>query len=1040
MQPSTLEVQLLGGFSVRYGGREAQALHSERLALLLSYLALHADAALTRRQVAYLFWPETGEEQARTNLRNLFHYFKKALPEADALLELDGQTIRWRDASNLNVDALQFRAALTAARAAQDDETRIRHLQEAVNRYRGELLPGHYQDWVLLMREEFQQEFLGALAQLTKTLEEARRYEEAVEAANRLIRADALNEGAYLQSMRLRALMDDRAGALQVYYACATALKRELGVEPSQEIQSFYERLLGAEQSARAEVREEKASEQMRLIGRKQEWGRLKEAWASVQKGKAALVVILGEAGIGKTRLASELMQWARRQGIRAARAECFAAEGNLPFAPIVAWLRTPEIEEERAGLEALWKHELARLLPEDAADDAPSSGQQWERRRLFEAVARGLLGSGAPRLLILDDAQWSDRETLEIVHYLMRYDANAPLMILMTARVEELNEAHPLNQLRLSLQERGQLHELELAPLDKPELSLLARDVLGRDLAAAEKDELFRQTEGNPLFIVETLRSGKISEAGMPQTLRLVLTRRLGGLSAAARELVGVAGVIGREFRYPLLARASQMDESALVQALDELWLRRVIQIQQADAYNFTHGKLQEAAYEALSAPRRQMLHRKIAEALEAEREDPAVIARHWDAGGQLAQAVEAYRRAAEAARRVFANSDALAHLERALELLKEKVGVETEAQKKSAGEICEALGDIYEMGNNKNSLERYREALTFIEPSDGLARARVLGKLARAEANHGDLQEGLNLFAQAEAALGEPSEAEDWQRAWLKVQFDRVWVEYDANRVEALEAALTPIRPVVERLGELEKLGEYYFLFPTAYFRRDGYQVNDEIMRYSKLALETSAQTDNLELQTRTNFGYGFCHFLRGDFDEAIHYLGEGLRLAEQIGYVELQLMSVTYLAAAYRGAGRVEDCQTCAERALTLSEREGTLAYVAAARANLGWAAWKRNDLRQARALSQSALKMWSAGYPFRWLALWTLIDLSLLALRVDEALEYARKLKEPHQQVFEKEGDELLAQALSAEAGNAAPPLAQALEWAKKRGYL
>lgn len=884
MQPSTLEVQLLGGFSVRYGGREAQALHSERLALLLSYLALHADAALTRRQVAYLFWPETGEEQARTNLRNLFHYFKKALPEADALLELDGQTIRWRDASALNVDALQFRAALTAARAAQDDETRIRHLQEAVNRYRGELLPGHYQDWVLLMREEFQQEFLGALAQLTKTLEEARRYEEAVEAANRLIRADALNEGAYLQSMRLRALMDDRAGALQVYYACATTLKRELGVEPSQEIQSFYERLVGAEQGARAEVREEKASEQMRLIGRKQEWGRLKEAWGSVQKGKAALVVILGEAGIGKTRLASELMQWARRQGIRAARAECFAAEGNLPFAPIVAWLRTPEIGEERAGLEALWKHELARLMPEDAADGAPSSGQQWERRRLFEAVARGLLGSGAPRLLMLDDAQWSDRETLEIVHYLMRYDAHAPLMILMTARVEELDEAHPLNQLRLSLQERRQLHELELAPLDKPELGLLARDVLGRDLAAAEEDELFRQTEGNPLFIVETLRSGKISEAGMPQTLRSVLTRRLGGLSTAARELVGVAGAIGREFRYPLLARASQMDESALVQALDELWLRRVIQIQQADAYNFTHGKLQEAAYEALSAPRRQLLHRKIAEALEAEREDPAVIARHWDAGGQSAGAV------------------------------------------------------------------------------------------------------------------------------------------------------------VVERLGELEKLGEYYFLLPTAYFRRDGYQVNDEIMRYSKLALETSAQTDNLELQTRTNFGYGFCHFLRGDFDEAIHYLGEGLRLAEQISYVELQLMSVTYLAAAYRGAGRVEDCQTCAERALTLSEREGTTAYVAAARANLGWAAWKRNDLRQARALSQSALKMWGAGYPFRWLALWTLIDLNLLALRVDEALEYARKLKEPHQQVFEKEGDELLAQALSAEAGNAASLLAQALEWAKKRGYL
>ena len=870
MRPSTLEVQLLGGFSVRYDGREVQALRSERMALLLSYLALHADAALTRRQVAYLFWPETGDEQARTNLRNLFHYFKKALPEADALLELDGQTIRWRDTSSLSVDALQFRAALAATRAVQDDETRIRHLQEAVNRYRGELLPGHYQDWVLLIREEFQQAFLDALAQLTKRLEEVRRYEEAVEAANRLIRADALNESAYLQSMRLRALMDDRAGALQVYYACATTIRRELGVEPSQEIQSFYQRLVGAEQSAQAQFREEKAPEQMRLVGRKQEWSRLKEAWGSVQKGKAALVLILGEAGIGKTRLASELMQWARRQGIRAARAECFAAEGNLPFAPIVAWLRTPEIREERAGLEALWKHELARLLPEDAAGGTPSSGRKWERRRLFEAVARGLLGSGAPRLLMLDDAQWSDSETLEIVHYLMRYDANAALMILMTARVEELDEEHPLTQLRLSLQERKQLHELELMPLDKPELGLLARDVLGRDLEKAEEDELFRQTEGNPLFIVETLRSGKINETGMPQTLRSVLTRRLGGLSAAARELVGVAGVIGREFRYPLLARASQMNESVLVQALDELWLRRVIQIQRADAYNFTHGKLQEVAYEALSAPRQQLLHRKIAESLEVEREDPAVIARHWDAGGQSAQAVEAYRRAAEAARRVFANSDALAHLERALELLKEKIGAEMEEQKKSAGEICEALGDIYEMGNNQKSLERYREALTLVESSDGLSLARVLGKLARAEANHGNLQEGLNLFAQAEAALGEPSEAEDWQRAWLKVHFDRVWVEYD-NRVEALGAALAPIRPLGVSVN-WKSWASIISCSPPPITRRLSNQ--RQIMRYSKWRWRRR-KDDNLELQART--WLRFC-LSCGDFDEAIHYLARG------------------------------------------------------------------------------------------------------------------------------------------------------------------
>ena len=1050
---SILDVQLLGGFRLMYAGRDVKAIQSERLALLLSHLLLNAETPSSRKQVAFLFWPDTSEEQARTNLRNLFHHLKKAFPEIDSFLDIEGQSIRWRADASIQLDVKQFRDSLAQAKSSKEEQARIRHLQEAVSSYRGELLPGFYEDWILVQREELHQAFLNALTQLTKLFEDSRQYDEAIEAVNRLIRSDPLNESAYQLSMRLHALNNDRAGALQVYHTCSTVLMQELGMEPSSEVKALYEQLIRTGNGSA--VQKEQAPDARKLIGRKQEWGQIREAWQSILKGKPGLVVILGEAGIGKSRLANEMAQWTRRQGIITASAQCYPLEGNLSFAPVVTWLRTTEIQEEMTGLEPLWKKELSRLLPEHETEElkAVKGDQKWQRQRLFEALAKGLLGSGTPRLLILDDAQWGDQETLEFIHYLLRYDVRAPLMVLATARIEELESSHPLNQLRLTLQAKDQFKELELAPLNKMELGLLARDVTGKELSEKKQDELYTETEGNPFFTVEMLRSAGNDEAQIiPQSLRSVLAHRLNQLSASARELAGFAATIGREFNYRLLANASQVDENTLVQALDELWSRRIIQAQQADTYNFTHGKLRDAAYETLTHARRQIFHRRIAGALLAEAEQGfevqnAIIAQHFEKVGQYQQAVDQYLKAASAARQVFANPDAISHLERALRLLSEKVGIKEEAQRQQERESRELLGDIYEISSNgKRALETYSEALTQIASSERLDRARMLGKIAKVAAHEGDIEDGKKFFAQAEDVLGEPpSDTEkEWWYTWLKIQFDRVWMYYDFGVVEGIEAALGPIRPVVERMGELGKLGEYYFLLPTAYFRRDGFQMNDEIMRYSTLALETSQKTDNLELRTRANFGYGFCNFLLGNFDLAIHYMGEGLKLADQIGYVEQQLYNVTYLAAAHRGAGNLEECKTYSERGLALSEREQEPSFAATARANLGWIAWKQNDLIQAKTLSQKATMGWSRYYPFRWYGLWTLIDLSLLSLRTEDAVEYARMLKAPGQQVFAKEGDDLLAGAIEAadkgETARAESLLMKAVEWAKKNHYL
>jgi DNA-binding SARP family transcriptional activator/tetratricopeptide (TPR) repeat protein len=690
----TLQIQLLGDFRLLYDDQPVMMAQHLRLQSLLAYLIVHGDAPQTRQRLAFLFWPDASEAQARANLRKTVHELRRLLPFLDAFLQIEEQVLQWRHSPASSVDVVRFAASLAQAEQASQPEMTQAALAQAVALYAGDLLPGCYDDWLLREREQLRQQYRQALEQLIDLHEQQREFATALTYAHRLLQADVLHESSYQRLMRLHVLNDDRAAALRIYHTCATALRQELGVEPGPETQQLYQRLLNAPTGGEAQLNAtaRAARGMLPLVGRQPEWQRLQAAWRSAAAGMAHCVLIAGEAGIGKTRLAEELRQWTDRQGYATVQTRSYAAEGRLAYAPLTDWLRAEAIRPRLPELAPLWLVETARLLPEllverpELPAPAPLS-DSWQRQRFREAVARAVLLGRQPLLLVIDDLQWCDGETLEWLRYFLRLAAQERLLVVGTVRPEEVGSDHPLTNLLLDLRQAGQLTEMELGPLTGDETAALATQVAGRALEPDQADSLYAQTEGHPLFVVEMLRASEKRETVSPQASRsasdslppkvqAVIQSRLAQLSAPARELAGLAAAVGRAFSIQVLAQAGEGDEDALVRGLDELWQRRLIREQGEDAYDFSHDKIREAAYAGVSRARRRQFHRRVAQALEqvhAAELDPisGELAAHYEQAGLPEQAVRYYQRAADVAQRIFAHAEATSHLRKGLGLL---------------------------------------------------------------------------------------------------------------------------------------------------------------------------------------------------------------------------------------------------------------------------------------------------------------------------------------------------------------------------------
>jgi DNA-binding SARP family transcriptional activator/tetratricopeptide (TPR) repeat protein len=703
---------------VELGGRQlVPALRGPQVRLLLAYLLLNRLRPVGREELIGALWPQDAPQSQDAALRTLLSRLRSVLgPSAlagrnDVMLALPEPV--WVD-----FEAARNELARSLSALERDDARGAWGLaQVPLNVATRGLLPGIQASWLEPFRGELEDVRLQALEVVGGAgLRLGGAQLGSVErAARALIEAEPYRESGYTLLMQSHALRGNSAEAIRVFDRLRVLLREELGTAPSQDAIAVHEQLLrgeggpssaGSIASSTAPVElpaELRARGQAPLVGRAGELAELSRLWAaacgehslSPPVRSPRVVVLSGDAGIGKTSLAAELARRAHEDGavVLAGRAP---EEGLAPYQAFLEalshYFATASLDDIRA---AVREHgpELAQLVPElrRRVPELPTAPvePEGERYRLFEAVV-GLLSSAsqrAPILLVLDDLHWADRPTLLLLRHLSRAARPERLMVLIAFRTEAATDV--LHDVLGGLRREGLSTQLDIAGLSERDTGELVRLRAGARPSGAFTHEIHRETEGNPFFIEEILRNlsagldvgaataSDLQGFGLPEGVKRMLARRLDRLDPPTIEFLRVAAVAGRDFDAELLEELVDLDEGRFLSALEDALSAGVLLETTGvpGRYSFSHALIREALYEGMSSPRRARMHRRVGEALEASGQASlSALALHFTRATALQDAEKAISYATQAgseATTVLAHEEAAEHYTRALEVV---------------------------------------------------------------------------------------------------------------------------------------------------------------------------------------------------------------------------------------------------------------------------------------------------------------------------------------------------------------------------------
>ena len=689
------------------------------------------------------------------------------------------------------------------------------------------------------------------------------------------------------------------------------------------------------------------------FVGREDQMVHLRQLWKEVEAGDRRVALLGGEPGVGKTRLGAELAGELHADGALVLAGRCDEDLG-VPYQPFVEALHhyVTLAPEPRLGRHA---GELPRLVPElrELVPNLPESlrsDPETERYRLFDAVALWLaeVSAESPVLLVLDDLQWAAKPTLLLLRHVLRCPEPARLLVVGTYRDTELVRGHPLSELLANLRRDGTLERLPLTGLDHSGVVAFVEQAAGHDLdddGLALARVVHAETEGNPLFVSELLRDLRetgaiarregrwetttlVDELAIPEGVREVIGQRLSRLSEPANRVLAVAAVVGPEFEPAVVELTSGLDEEVVLSALEEATAARLLAPGYAGRFRFPQNLVRATLYEELSDPRRVVLHRKVAEAIEtvhAGRLDdyfPA-LSHHFSRAAvpaaATAKAVSYTVRAGDRALAQLAHDEAVGYYRHALELIDASEEPPDEAQRLelliSLGEAQRRAGDP---GHRQTLLDAARSASRQGD-TDALARAALANSRGSLFSMVGAVD--TDRVAALEAALDAVGDDPTPIRARL--------LAYLSQEVVFLGDEQRCLRLCEEALALARRLGDPSALADVLVARYHAIAIPGTLPERVANTAELLAAAEGLDdpiVVSRALWLRYRAVLESGDVEEAHRYHAQSERLSAELGQPTLRWMDEWNRDGLALLAGRVEETEQLVSEATELGREIG------------------------------------------------------------------------------------------------------------------
>ena len=973
-----LSISLLGAPQIKLDGKEISLTRRKSRALIY-YLAAH-DKPITRDHLLSIFWIDLDRASAQQTLRTTLHGLRKAL--GDSLIVDDDKLSL---ATDSQIDVRLFESSIQPR--TSNFKLQISNFQlpitnyQSLNLYQGDFLSDFslpaspaFDDWVAVQREHYRRLAVRGFTALAKQHEAEKNYREAIDALSRALSFDPLQEDLQRDCIRLQYLAGDRAGAIRRYDSLRKLLDKEMGLPPMAETRAVYDSIIKDElkipnpktpksQTSKKQTPNSKELSAIRIPKSATEkslttqppnhptaipfTGRAAELQQLQRAEPRRLILIEGEAGIGKTRLVEEFIRESNSLALIGGAREL---ESSLPYQPIIEALRT--IPATSCGtilssLSLIWREEISRIVPEIFSGAVQRSASPADESRLWESVNQLLiaLAKQNPILVFIDDLHWADQSTLALIGYLTR-QTSAPIRLIATTRAAASRSA--LGVLIQSLTRENRLIRIMPARLSSHEVTQVAQRLspqFTHPLAAW----LTRLSEGNPYILAELVREAReqkilqfngvlnldaLSQNLVPQTIYSLIAARLARLSDSARRVMDAAVAVGREFDFEIVARAAALSETAALDALDELRAATFVRPRADDStgrlYIFDHTLSMEVAYREVGEMRHRILHRRVAESLEAIHGDridsfAGLIASHFVEGNAVDRAAPFALRAAQHAASLAAWKEAITFYEQALSVIRDP---------RKQLEIYLALGNAQMNGGSVSmSSESFRSALALAQHLNDAAQESA----ARPLLEQSLLLQGRYAEVIALAQLTDSVESEMYWGIALSLEgADLIGADEHLQKAETLLAS-------ADRAPR-STLAQIRFERGNVAAQQGSLTRAVEIYKNALATAEESSEAWAQQILALNNIAYHL-HLLNDS--SASDYAERGLKLARERGALFQQTYLLSTLGEIALAQNDLHRAQIFFDEGLLMATQLSIPERIAGLTANLGLVAAKRGE---------------------------------------------------------------------------------------------